>query len=120
MLQRLPATTVIACCYLFGGAGVLAVSASHLRAIEPTTVPTVAWLGISYIVIVPTTIGYLVNIWAVSRSTPSLAATYTTLQPLAGGMLAFAFLGEHIGWPQIVGGLLILAGLQRVSTAHSR
>ncbi len=75
------------------------------------------WLGLLYIVLIPTTLNYLINTWAVARSTPSLVAAYTTLQPLAAGSLAALFLGERMGWPQAVGGLLIAAGLWRVSTA---
>lgn len=117
VLRRLPATTVIAWSFLFGGCGVLAVAAGQLATVDPAAVPAAAWLAVLYIVLVPTTLAYLTNTWAVSRSTPSLAATYTTLQPLSAGLLAFLLLGERVGWPQVIGGLLIVAGLQRVSTA---
>jgi drug/metabolite transporter (DMT)-like permease len=120
MLQRLPVTTVIAWSFLFGGAGVAVVSAPWLAAVEVAAVPAAAWWGLVYIVLVPTLLSYWLNTWAISRSTPSLAATYITLQPLTAGLLAFIFLGERVGWPQLVGALLIVAGLERVAAANRR
>lgn len=118
VLRRLPVATVIAWSFLFGGVGVTAVSWPYLRGLDVAAVPTAVWLGVAYIVLIPTTLNYLINTWAVARSTPSLVAVYTTLQPLAAGLLAALFLAERPGWPQLAGGLLIAAGLWRVSTAR--
>lgn len=117
VLRRLPVITVIAWSFLFGGLGVVAVSWPWVAGLPSAGLGAPVWLGLLYIVLVPTTLNYLINTWAVARSTPSLVAAYTTLQPLAAGSLAAIFLGERMGWPQAVGGLLIAAGLWRVSTA---
>lgn len=117
VLARLPVITVIAWSFLFGGVGVLAVTHRWLAGLLTARLEPAVWLGLLYIVLVPTTLNYLINTWAVARSTPSLVAAYTTLQPLAAGSLAALFLGERLGWPQALGGFLIAAGLWRVSTA---
>ena len=117
LLHRLPVTTVIAWAFLFGGLGVAAASATHLAAIPFASVPLSVWLLMAYIVLVPTTLNYLINTWALARSTPTLVAAYTTLQPLAAGVLAAIFLGERAGWPQAAGAMLIAAGLWQVSVA---
>ncbi|NOZ78080.1 MAG: DMT family transporter [Acidobacteria bacterium] len=117
LLHRLPVTTVIAWAFLFGGLGVTAVSASHLAAIPFASVPAFVWILMAYIVLVPTALNYLINTWALARSTPTLVAAYTTLQPLAAGILAAIFLGERAGWPQVTGALLIAAGLWQVSAS---
>jgi len=119
ILQRLPAATVMAWAFLFGGAGVLAVTAPTLLEVDYGSLPSSVWLGLAFIVLVPTILSYLVNTWGIGRSSASLAATYTTLQPLVGGLLAFAFLGERVGWPQLIGGLLIVGGLHQVSRSRS-
>ncbi len=119
VVRRLPVITVIAWSFLFGGAGVLAVSWTRFAAEAWTALAPSVWTGLLYIVLIPTTLNYLINTWAVSRSTPSLVAAYTTLQPLAAGSLAAIFLGERLGWAQALGGLLIAAGLWRVATAPS-
>lgn len=117
VLRRLPVVTVISWSFLFGGLGVTAVSWPYLVRLDPTVLPAAVWAGVAYVVLVPTTLNYLINAWAVARSTPSLVAAYTTLQPLSAGFLAALFLAERPGWPQLAGGLLIAAGLWRVSAA---
>lgn len=120
VVRRLPVITVIAWSFLFGGVGVLTVTCPQLSTLPLTTLSFGVLVGLGYIVLVPTTINYLINTWAIARSTPSLVAVYTTLQPLSAGALAAIFLGERMGWPQAVGGALIAAGLWRVASARQR
>ena len=115
LFQQLPWRTVIAWTFLFGGLAVTLTGGSTLASVDPATVPRKIWWGVLYIGLVPTFLGYLLNTWAVRRSSATLAATYTTLQPLLTALLAFVFLGEILGAPQIVGFLLIATGLWLVS-----
>ncbi len=115
LLERLPWRTTIAWAFLFGSAGVLAVASFDLARLEPAAISASTWAGIAYIVALPTVFSYAVNTWAVKRSSPSMAATYTTAQPLFAATLASWFLGELLGWREAVGFLLIAAGLLRVS-----
>jgi drug/metabolite transporter (DMT)-like permease len=117
VLRRLPAATVIAWSFVFGGAGVMAFAWRPLAAVDLASVSVGVWWGMAYIIIVPTALNYLISTWAVARSTPSLVAAYTTLQPLSAVLLASLFLAESVGWAQLIGGLLIVAGLQRVAAA---
>ena len=118
-LERLPWRTVIAWSFLFGGVAVLAFAASDLYRLDPAGVSAGAWLGLAYIIALPTIFSYAVNTWAVKRSSPSLAATYTTVQPLFTALLAAWFLGEQLGVREGVGFALIAAGLFRVSWHRS-
>lgn len=111
ILQRLPWRTVIAWSFLFGSLGVLAAGWRPTAALEAASVPAPIWWGVAFIVVFPTAIGYALNTWAVRRSTPSLVAAYTTLQPLATALLAVIFLGETLGWREAAGFVLISAGL---------
>lgn len=115
LLERLPWRTTIAWAFLFGSAGVLAVASFDLARLEPAAISASTWAGIAYIVALPTVFSYAVNTWAVKRSSPSMAATYTTAQPLFAATLASWFLSELLGWREAVGFLLIAAGLLRVS-----
>ncbi len=117
VLARLPWRTVLAWAFVFGGAGVVAVGGGELRALaaQPSAVPALAWVGVGYILLFPTVIAYTLNTWAVRRSSPSVVATYTTLQPLLTALAALPLLGEALGWPQAAGFLLIAGGLLRVS-----
>lgn len=115
LLERLGWRTVIAWSFLFGSLGVLAVGGGELAAIDPAAVSTGAWLGVAFILIFPTLLGYSLATWAVRRSSPTLVATYITLQPLLSALLAATFLGERFGAAEAAGFVLIAAGLWLVS-----
>lgn len=115
ILQRLPWRTVIAGSFFLGGVATLAVALPDLAALDLRQVSLSAWLQIAYIVLVASVFAYAANTWAVRRSSPTLVAAYTTLQPLVTAILAVLFLGEEVGWSEIAGFALIAAGLWRVS-----
>jgi drug/metabolite transporter (DMT)-like permease len=111
VLLRIPPLTVIAWTFVFGGVGILFVSAHQLVEVPFGDLPTLAWTGIAYVVLFPTLINYLLNTWAIKRSSSTLVATYTTLQPVVATSLAVMLLGEHFGLREAMGFMLIVAGL---------
>jgi len=115
VLVRIPWRTVIAASFFFGTLGVIPVAIPALRALDPSKVGIGGWLGMAYIVLLPTVFAYAANTWAVRRSSPALVSAYTTLQPLVASALAAAFLGERFGWEEGIGFALIAAGLWQVS-----
>ena len=115
LLAKLPWRTVIAWSFLFGGLGVTLVGMPALGTVDVPGLGMEVWLGVLYIALFPTFLGYLLNTWAVRRSSATLAAAYTTVQPLLTAMLAMVFLAERLGGPQIAGFVLIAAGLWLVS-----
>ena len=115
VLLRIPPLMVIGWSYLFGGIGVLAVSATTLAALDYSVIPWTVWLGVAFIVLIATLVNYVLNTWAIRHSSSSLVATYTTLQTLIAGALAVMFLHERIGPSQIGGSTLIIAGLLLVT-----
>jgi drug/metabolite transporter (DMT)-like permease len=119
VLLRMPPLSVIGWSYLFGGIGVLAVSARPLLATNFALVPWPVWAGVLYIVLIATLVNYVLNTWAIRHSSSALVATYTTLQTPVAGILAVIFLHEHIGWMQAGGAALIISGLL-VITRQSR
>lgn len=120
ILRRLPWRTVIAGAFVFGTSGVLAVAWPRLTAAELAALPAAAWWGIGYIVIFPTVLSYSLNTWAVRRSSPSLPAAYTTVQPVATAALAAIVLAERPGWLDAAGFTLIVGGLLIVAKRAER
>lgn len=120
VVRRLPWRTVIAWSFLFGSLGILAMAWPDLSAVEFSTLSSTTWWLLGYVVAFPTIFAYATNTWAVHRSTPTLVAVYITLQPLVTAGLARVVLGEPLGLPQVLGFVLIAAGLVRVSTAIAR
>lgn len=115
VLERLPWRTFIAWSFLFGGLGVLAVSGTELVALTRSPVSPSTWAGVLYIALAVTGLGYFLATWSVRRSSPTLVAAYTTLQPVLSVVLAVIFLGERPGWREGVGFVLIAAGLLGVA-----
>lgn len=115
MLKRLPPLTVIAWAFVFGGAGILLVSRSYLLQVKWQEVPSSILWAMAYVVLVPTVINYALNTWAIGKSSPAIVATYVTLQPVAGASLAMIVLGERAGIRELLGFVVIIAGLIIVS-----
>lgn len=115
ILRRLPWRTVIAGTFFFGTLGVLAVAWPRLAAVDVAALPASVGWGLAFIVLFPTVLTYSLNTWAVRRSSASLTAAYTTLQPVAAAGLAAIFLAERPGWLEAAGFLLIVGGLWVVS-----
>ena len=115
LLSRLPWRTVIAWTFLFGGIGVIAVGGNTVASLDVSAVAPGIWWGVLFIGLVPTFFGYLLNTWAVRRSSVTLVAVYTTLQPLLTALLAIVFLREQLRAPQVAGFVLIASGLWLVS-----
>ncbi len=120
LLKVLPPLTLVAWSFLFGGIGVLLVGARDLAQLPSAPLTGADWAKIAYIVLIPTALNYALNTWAVRRSSPSLVATYTTLQPVTAATLAAFFLGEQLEWRQLWGFLLIVAGLVVVTARRGR
>ncbi len=73
------------------------------------TVPAV--LGVLYLALVITALGYVVWNWALERVTASRAAIFLNLQPVVGALLGVVILGEPLTPFTVVGGVLVVAGL---------
>jgi drug/metabolite transporter (DMT)-like permease len=114
-LARLPWRTVVAGAFVTGGAATLLVSLPTVAAVDWPAVHGATWLAIAYVGVFPTVGTYALNTWAVRRSSPSVAAAFTTLQPVFTALLATLYLHETFGWLQAAGFGLIVSGLVVVS-----
>jgi drug/metabolite transporter (DMT)-like permease len=119
LLRRLPPLTVVAWSFFFGGLGIVAVSTTTLLEVRVESISSVVLAALAFIVLVPTALNYALNAWSIRRSSPSLVATYTTLQPLTGSCAAYFLLGERLYWRELIGFVLIVGGLVLVSHLRS-
>lgn len=77
------------------------------------------WLGVLYMAIVVNALSFTLFYWVVRRVGASLAATSAYLVPVITLVLAVVLLGERPAPLQLVGGLVILAGV-RLGTRGAR
>jgi drug/metabolite transporter (DMT)-like permease len=74
------------------------------------------WAFTAYILALPTIVAYLLNAWALARSSATLVTIYIYLQPLLAALLAWVQLGHGISQRAWLAALLILAGLGIVAS----
>jgi len=60
---------------------------------------------------VPTLGGYALYTFSLRFLEATVAAILATAEPVMAALWAAAFLGESLTWPQIVGGMLVIAGV---------
>jgi drug/metabolite transporter (DMT)-like permease len=110
VLRELPWRTVIAWAFLLGGILVVATSWRPLLAL-PLSLPPQIWAGVAYVAVLATGVAYLLNTWALRRSSPLPVAVSITLQPAVAAAGAALFLHEAPGWVEGAGFVLIVGGL---------
>jgi len=71
----------------------------------------IGWSGAFYSGLMLTIVAYVVWYSILSRIDPAQVAILTTPQPVVATTLSSIFVGEVIGWPLMVGGLLVIAGV---------
>jgi drug/metabolite transporter (DMT)-like permease len=74
-----------------------------------------SWLAVAMLGLLSTVVAFLIFFWAVRRFGPSRGALISYLAPVAGLFIAFIVLGERPFPVQLVGAVVILAGVRLVT-----
>ncbi|WP_055587081.1 EamA family transporter [Streptacidiphilus griseoplanus] len=69
-----------------------------------------ALLLVGWVVLVATVLAYLTGVVSVRRLSPPVAGVVSCLEAVVATVAAWVLLGERLGVPQVVGGLMVLAG----------
>jgi drug/metabolite transporter (DMT)-like permease len=72
---------------------------------------TLTWIGFIYAVIGPLFLTNILWFTSIDRVGPSRAALFSNLQPFFGVVFALVLLGEGLNIWEVLGGLLIFAGI---------
>ncbi|MEV6205937.1 EamA family transporter [Kitasatospora sp. NPDC051914] len=76
-----------------------------------------ALLPAAWMVLVATVLAYLTGVVAVQHLSPPVAGVVANLEAVVATVLAWVLLGEHLGTPQLLGGLLVLVGAFAAQTS---
>lgn len=121
LLQRHDAITVTTYVMVFAILGVLPLGGMALRSFDPGAVRPDIWLWVAYIVVGPTALAYLLNIWALRRASSNVVAVYIYLQPILTATVAPLLLqGERLTPRATLAGFAIFTGLAIVLEAERR
>jgi drug/metabolite transporter (DMT)-like permease len=77
------------------------------------------WLLLAYVVVFGTVVPFILMVSALRYITPIRAAIVAMAEPVLASLVAFAWLGEELGAPQVVGGFLVLVGVGLAQTARA-
>jgi len=119
VLARHSATVVTARSILWGAIAMMPLAIVEWHAgYRPSLSPGVV-VGIMYLGLIITVLGYLVWDWGLARTGASRAAVFLTVQPITGVLLGAAFLHEPLTAYTLAGGALIVIGLCMTVTGRA-
>lgn len=74
--------------------------------------PTIgAWLAVLYLALGLSVVSYVLWYWQFKHLEATRIATFQNIQPIVASVAAFLFLAEPLGWPFLIGGSIVLAGV---------
>jgi drug/metabolite transporter (DMT)-like permease len=121
VLGRYQSVTVSFYVMLFAVLGVLPFGVHDAARVQILHLDTSLWLWVGYIVVFPTIVTYLLNIWALQRVSSNTVAAYIYLQPVFAAALAPLVLkGEGLPLRTALAGGIIFTGLGLVLVAERR
>jgi drug/metabolite transporter (DMT)-like permease len=73
------------------------------------------YIALVFVVIGGTFLPYLFNVYGIKFLGPGITGTYIYTQPFFAAIIGLIFLGEHMGWQQLLAGALIASGVLLVN-----
>jgi drug/metabolite transporter (DMT)-like permease len=83
----------------------------HAYRFDFATVTLEGWLGMLYIAIATSVVGYSIWYWGLARMEAIKLAIFQNIQPVAGTILSVLIVGEVLGANFFAGGVLIIGGV---------
>jgi drug/metabolite transporter (DMT)-like permease len=121
ILRRYDSVTVSFYVMFFASFGVLPFGIGAAQQMSFRDISGTIWIWVAYIVVFPTIVTYLLNLWALKRASSNLVAVYIYLQPIFAAAVAPVILtGEDLSLRTAIAGLSIFAGLGAVILAELR
>ena len=117
LLQRYSSLKVTGLSMLTGTLILLLATASEWLKQDWGNVPMQGWLGLIYSTLLAVGLAYVIWNMSVKAVGSTRTAIYGNLQPVTAMLIGWLWLGENIGWLQIVGTAVILIGV--FLTQHS-
>jgi drug/metabolite transporter (DMT)-like permease len=124
LMSKYRPLTVIAWVFLFGMIYVIPFGWSQFHEVDWAGLRAVDFRGIGYIVIFSTFLVYLLNLFALSKVSPSVVSSFIYMQPVVAGLFSWLFysLGTygnvkpHFSWGMLGATLLVFLGVWLVSS----
>lgn len=116
LLIKYKSLTVITYSFLFGAILVLPFGFNDLRTTQFETFTPNVWWAIAFVVIGTTFIAYLLNAWALQKTSSTVVGSYIYLQPIIASAIG-VYLGQDVLTTQkVLAALLVFVGVYLVSS----
>jgi drug/metabolite transporter (DMT)-like permease len=115
MLEKYHPVTVMKWTFLFGMLTNVPAGYSLWSTMDWAAIPFKALLGIGFVAVFATYLGYLLISFGLRRLSPTIVSTYTYTQPVIAAYLASIMGQDHIDLVMIISAMLIFTGVFVVS-----
>ncbi len=115
MLEKYHPITVMKWTFFFGMFTTIPVGYNQWSTMDWTSISLNAWLGIGFVVIFATFLGYLLISFGLRRLSPTIVSVYIYMQPVIAAYIATMIGQDHITLVMIISACLIFAGVFFVS-----
>jgi drug/metabolite transporter (DMT)-like permease len=119
MLEKYHPVTVMKWTFLFGMLSTVPAGYSQWSTMNWSAIPFIDYLGIGFVVVFATYLGYLLISFGLRRLSPTIVSTYTYIQPVIAAYLASIMGQDHIDFVMILAAVLIFTGVFVVSKQRS-
>jgi drug/metabolite transporter (DMT)-like permease len=115
MLEKYHPVTVMKWTFTFGMFTTIPIGYNHLSTMNWSLISLNGWLGIGFVVVFATFVGYLLISFGLRRLSPTIVSTYTYINPVIAAYLASLMGQDHIDIVMVLSALLIFIGVFVVS-----
>ncbi|MBK9389210.1 MAG: EamA family transporter [Bacteroidetes bacterium] len=115
MLEKYHPVTVMKWTFFFGMFITFSIGFPNLSSTDWSAITLNGWLGIGFVLVFATFVGYLLIAFGLRRLSPTIVSTYTYLNPVIAAYLATLMGQDRIDIHMILSAILIFAGVFVVS-----
>lgn len=115
LMEKYKPVEVIRWVFTFGAVMILPFGLVDFLHTDFASLPSFGWVALSFVVIGGTFLPYLFNMYGLKFLGPGITGTYIYTQPFFAAVIGLLFLGEHMGWQQLLAGASIAAGVLLVN-----
>jgi drug/metabolite transporter (DMT)-like permease len=115
MVEKYHPVTVMKWTFLFAMLTTVPLGYSEWSVMEWSAISIKGWLGIGFVLVFATYLGYLLISFGLRRLSPTIVSTYTYINPVIAAYLASVLGQDRINFVMVISALLIFAGVFVVS-----
>jgi drug/metabolite transporter (DMT)-like permease len=103
-----------------GGLALLVIGAARGESLDFAQVSVRSWIALAYLVTFGSLLAFTSYSWLLGNAPISLVGTYAYVNPAVAVLLGALVLGEHVTWPTLLGGAIIIVGVGLVVSTERR